>query len=123
MAESVLKSTPLIKNKKTDLKKCIICQGLKKINEVKLGSTPEGIRQIKDASRDLDDLDGLTEEILTIKYHRQNCKPSYLLKASRKKTKESTKKKKDDFLPTTPIRNGDDTSPKTRLATKSFSPD
>ena len=91
-----------------------------------MGSTPEGIQQIKDACRDLDDLilDGLTEEeILTIKYHRQNCKPSYLLKASRKKTKESTKKKQDDFLPTTPIRNEDDTSPKTRLATNSFSPD
>ena len=75
MAESVLKSTPLIANKKPDLKKCIICQGLKKNNEVKLGSTPEGIQQIKDACRDLDDaiLDGLTEEeIVTIKYHRQN---------------------------------------------------
>ena len=97
MAESVLKSTPLIKNKKTDLKKCIICQGLKKINEVKLGSTPEGIRQIKDASRDLDDLDGLTEEILTIKYHRQNCKPSYLLKASRKKLKNLPRRNKTIF--------------------------
>ena len=47
------------------------------------------------------------------------------MKATRQKAKENTEKKEEKLLPTTPVRDENDTfdnSPKTRLATRSFSP-
>ena len=71
MADSALGSTSLVKKKKRDVNKCIICQQVKKEKEVTLRRTSDGTQKIRNASEVLKDsiLDGLTEtEIQSIQY-------------------------------------------------------
>ena len=76
----------LIKVKKRDLKKCVICQKTKRHGETKLTSTPDGIQKISDASKILNDslvANLSANELQSIRYHVENCYGSYILKYTR----------------------------------------
>ena len=126
MADSALGSTSLVKKKKRDVNKCIICQQVKKKKEVTLRRTSDGIQKIRNASEVLKDsiLDGLTEtEIQRIQYHSNNCYSPYILKASRKNNDEKEEENQNKSSMCTPVRDQGISSPQTRLTARSFSPE
>ena len=55
MADSALGSSSLVKKKKRDVNKCIICQQVKKKKEVTSRRTSDGIQKIRNASKVLKD--------------------------------------------------------------------
>ena len=83
---SCISPIQLIKVKKRDLKKCIICQQTKKHGETKLTSTPDDIQKILDASKILKGslvANLSANELQSIRYHVKNCYGSYILKSTR----------------------------------------
>ena len=83
---SCISPIQLIKVKKRDLKKCIICQQTKRHRETKLTSTPDGIQKILDASKILNDslvVNHSANELQSIRYHVKNCYGSYIFKSTR----------------------------------------
>ena len=83
---SCIPSIQLLKEKKQDLKKCIIFKQNKRNGETKLTSKPNGIQKISDASKKLNDslvANLSATELKSIRYHVKNCHGPYILKSTR----------------------------------------